>query len=77
MPLGGWDRRSRRQNGGGPRWTLPPVTAVDHQVHLSGSKGDPREPDNMAARAGGSRYKLCVTIDLFSRLMVGWTLQEK
>ena len=25
----------------------------------------------------GSRYKLCVTIDLFRRLVTGWTVQHK
>jgi putative transposase len=63
--------KERRKQAKHPVYTKPELCAeVPNQV-WSWDITDLKGPNR------GSRYKLYVTIDLFSRLVVGWTVQER
>lgn len=63
--------KERRKQAKHPLYTKPELCAQAPNQVWSWDITDLKGP------VRGSRYKLYVTIDLFSRLVVGWTVQER
>jgi len=75
--LQGWPRRKKR----GQRYpSVPPSADIQNQLQRNFTALEPEQKwvtDITELQTGEGRLYLCVVIDLFSKLVVGWSMHHK